>query len=281
MKRFPILSISVLAFLFSCSSANSQSKEDPRHEIHYRAINIDNDDLKIEFENAHSQQVFTHVKLVVTNKTTDFILVKTSEILFKYDFGEYHPDAKGLFSGENLLLGPGEKGARTLKVTGSADFHVEKLTVQLKGFYAIASSGIVEGLHDFQLPPATNVVVSEKLSCSLERIKKETKETEASFNCQYTGKNAIIVNPSKISLKLENGKVFANDNRKTKPSLLFPNEEDKLTVSFHVPAKIVDMQFANMLLQWNDTFTESKPKPVSISDVNLLIDPGLTDGKNR
>ena len=72
----------VLTLLFNISSISSfaQYSEDyPKHENHYSVETIETSDVLIEFENAHSQQTFTTVKLKVTNKTSDYILYKSKK----------------------------------------------------------------------------------------------------------------------------------------------------------------------------------------------------------
>src|SRR6187401_2385702 len=62
---------------------------DPKHENHYSVSPIENDDIKIEFKNAHSQQEFTQVEVDVTNKTSDYIYCKGTEAKFIYAHGTY------------------------------------------------------------------------------------------------------------------------------------------------------------------------------------------------
>ena len=278
-----IILIGVLICSFTLSKAQLKST-DPKHENHYRAKPVDTNDLKIEFEDFHSQQTFTLVKIKVTNKTSDYIVVKPREIVFKYDFGEYYPTVpftSGLFSKETLLLGPRESGSRTLKVTGGDKFHVERLSLEYKGFYKIISASAAIAVQDFQLPPSVNSVSGGPFKCSLDKLKKETKESEISFKCSYEGSDVGILDPDKVTLKLENGNEYVNDTRKGKVLLLFNGEDEKLTASFHVAARVTDMQFANMWLVWKNTFSESKMTAIQLPPSEFTLDPGLTEGKNR
>ena len=58
------------------------------------------------------------------------------------------------------------------------------------------------------------------------------------------------------------------------------NYTKKIKAVFKVPAKITDMQFANMEIDWKNTFTESKLVPIALPAQNFEIDPGMTEGKN-
>jgi hypothetical protein len=254
---------------------------DPKHENHYQATPVDTDEVSISFSDAHSQQEFTTAKIKVMNKTSDYILFKTNESAFKYDFGEYHPSVGGFFRGSKMMVAPKDSDTRILKVTGGSKFHVESLTLVLNGFNRVSSEGKVADAPDFKLPAAVNDFKAGAFKCSLEKIKKETKETEVTFKCVYQGNDIGIVDPSKITLKLENGQEYANDNRKSKAELVLPGEDVNFTASFHVPGKITDMQFANMLLVWKNTFTESKIVPITVGTSTLTIDPGMTEAKNK
>jgi hypothetical protein len=254
---------------------------DPKHENHYQVKPVETDDVLVEFSDAHSQQEFTHVKIKVTNKTPDYILYKTDQSTFKYDFGDYHPTVGGLFRSSKMMVSPKDSDTRILKATGSTKFHVESLMLKLDGFHKVSAEGKTQEGPDFKLPAAVNEFKAGAFKCTLEKVKKETKETEVSFKCIYQGNDVGLVNPSRITLKLENGQEYANDNKKNKVDLLLPGEETKLVASFHVPGKVTDMQFANMLLVWKDTFMESKIVPINVGTANFVFDPGMTDGKNK
>jgi hypothetical protein len=180
-----------------------------------------------------------------------------------------------------MVVGPKDSDTRVLKVTGDSKFHVESLTVILNGFNRVSADGKIQDAPDFKLPAATNDFKAGNFKCSLEKVKKETKETEVSFTCTYQGSDVGVINPSKITLKLENGQEYANDNKKDKAELLLPGEDAKVKASYHVPGKITDMQFANMLLIWKDTFSESKIVPITVGTASFEFDPGMTEGKNK
>jgi len=63
--------------------------------------------------------------------------------------------------------------------------------------------------------------------------------------------------------------------------MLADGESDKFNYYYEIPASIVDMQFANMQVVWKDTFRESEIVPMSAQSVEMVIDPGMTDGKNK
>jgi hypothetical protein len=272
-----------IALLTIGFEASAQRKnDDPKHENHYRKVKAESPEFTIEITEAHSQQEFTLVKMQITNKTDDFLYFKGAEPLLRYEFGEYHPTGGGgLFKGLNIVIDPHSSESQTLKVTGGNNFHVEKFSVLMDGFYRVSANGKVQEGEPFQLPPSVNDFKAGSFSCNLDKIKKETKETSVTFKFQYQGTQMGILQPGKITLKLENGQEYANDNRKERNQLLHSGENGKFNATFHVPGKVTDMQFANMQLIWKSTFSESEMIKLEPLTIDLELDPGLTEGKNK
>ncbi len=274
--------ISTLAVICCCISlVNAQlSPSDPKHENHYNVAPYENDDIKIDFKNAHSQQEFTLVELNITNKTSDYIYVKGAETKFIYDHGSYHPKGT-MLSKINFSIDPLKSESKTLKVTGDNKFHVDKLKLELNGFYRVKANGIVIKAENFQLPAAKNSFTAGDCNCSLEKSKQTTKQTEAEFKCVYMGKKVAFVDPTKLSVKLKDGQEFANNNHKDTKEVLMPGDDIKFTAIFNIPGKIADMQFSVLSINWNDTFSESEMVPVKTGTVDFIYDPDVTLLKNK
>jgi hypothetical protein len=274
--------LSLCALLLASTQIYAQRKvTDPKHENHYAVQPIETDEVSVSFTDSHSQQEFTATKIKVANKTNDYILFKTNEATFKYEFGDFHPSVGGFFRSAKMTVLPKDSDTRVLKVTGGKNFHVENLTLDLSGFYRVAAEGKTQAAEDFKLPASVNEFKAGNFKCSLEKIKKETKETEVFFKCTYQGNDVGIVDATRITLKTENGQEYANDNKRAKIELLVPGEEITISAAYHVPGKVTDMQFANMLLVWKNTFMESKIVPITVGTASFTLDPGMTEAKNK
>ena len=275
MKK-SVITLSIVAMCVVTYFGQAQTNDDPRHENHYKKIApVQTDELTIEFSNAHSQADFTLVKAKITNKTSDYIFFEPSEVVFKYEHGEFSPK-----SGIVKIKPKGSK-SKTLKVTGDNRFHVESLSIALKGFYRISVKGKVQEAPDFRLPAEQNTFTAGNFECNLLKVSQETQKTAAQFQYTYNGDKVGIVDPSKLVVRIENGTEYANANRKSKINLLEPGDSKKFTAWFLIPGKILDMQFATMYIVWKDTFIESSKIPISTPSVNFVLDPGLTEGKNN
>ena len=279
-----LLSPFIYTFILSFFVVNAYSQrkpDDPKHENHYSVQPISTDKVTLDFVSSQSQQEFTLTKIKITNKTEDYLIFKTSEARFKYEFGEFKP-AGGLFKSENVKIAPKDDKSVTLKAAGEAkNYHVSKLTFIPNGISSVSLNGKVQEAADFKLPAASNDVIAGTFKCTVDKIDKETKETKASFKCIYNGNAVGIVDANQIVVKIKSGQEFVNENREDKPLLLFPGDDFKIVAKFHVPGKTEDMQFANMDIVWKGTFKESKMEPIELKPAEFILDQGLTDGKNK
>ena len=273
-----------ICFTLAAFSAFAQRPvTDPKHENHYSVKTIDTPEYTIEFSNAHSQQTFTLVKIKITNKTNDYLLYKSNETVFKY--GSTDVPVKGgggMFGKESIYIEPKGIETKTLKVSsGMSNFHVESLKAELKGFYRVSAKGTVVPAANFQLPASKNDFTAGPFECSLLKSKQETGETSAKFNCVYQGDNVAIVSPAKLNVLTKGDQKYANDNRKDKTKLLEPKDDYKFEAVFHIEGKILDMQFATLFIEWNDTFSESKAVPLSSNTADFVLNPEETLLKNK
>jgi hypothetical protein len=133
---------------------------------------------------------------------------------------------------------------------------------------------------DFMLPASVNQFTVGDFTIELVNISKKTQETAVKFKVTYTGNGMGLVDPKNLGVKLESGQVFANDKR-DKGIVLAKGESDTFTALFHIEGRIADMQFANMQIVWNDTFKNAELKKIDGTTLNLVLDPGMTAGKNK
>ncbi|MBN4062012.1 MAG: hypothetical protein COA57_08140 [Flavobacteriales bacterium] len=268
----------LLLFIAFASNCFSQKPNDPKHENHYRVIpTINTDELSIDFADQHSQMEFTKMKIKITNKTDDFIVFKMGENDFIYEHSTFNPKEK------MVIIDPKESISKTLSVNGDTRFHVEKFELKLKGFYRAPLNGDVHNAENFKLPPESNGFSAGpfKVTHKSKALKKESRITNAKFKCTYSGQHIGLVNPYKLKVKLEDGQQFPNMNDNIKTKLLLPGKSYGFNTVFKISTKIIDMQFANMEINWNDMFVESKLSKLEDISVSFELDPGKTAGKNK
>lgn len=262
------------------SSALAQKDKhapNPKHVNYYRAVNnVTTDALVLDIKDAVSKMEYMKFRVKYSNKTPDFIRIAAAETEFAIDGKAYSPKDRVFF------LDPFDSSTKTLQVDGGgADYHVERLDVNFKGFSRIPSKGKVVDAEGFLLPAAKNSITAGDFEVNMKNLIKETKRTYVAFEVTYNGSDYGIVDQSKISVRTEDGQVFASVQSKSKVEVLGPGEKTTLRATFEIQPHIADMQFANLTVLWNDCFQVSKAAPFNVPSVSFEIDPGLTAGKNK
>lgn len=252
------------------------------HENHYEVKTIETPELTVEFEDAHSQQTFTIVKLKITNKTSEYIVYRVNESVFKYDFGHEYALPKaglglGLLSGNTILIKPKSTEIKTLKVSGSGNHHVENLKLVLNGFYKLSATGVVVAVPDFALSADNAAFTAGGFQFSLVKSKQQFYKTTVRFNCTYTGSGYGIVNFARSAIAAKNNKYYPNENVKDKTDILEPGDHQDFTVE----AQVYDSQNPAGRIVWNNTFAESTPIPLGVGVAKLLFDETVTYLKNK
>jgi hypothetical protein len=276
-KRNSILTLIVLLLGINISFA--QDVNDPKHENHFKKIeNIENEYFKIEINDAHAQQAFCQMKLKVTNKTKDYILIYPEEMVFNLKQGSFSPEPKR--GGSAIIIAPHKNKSFTAKVAKETNYHVEQFTIEIKGFYLVST--YIEGLptEKFQLPANKNHFETGNFKVSLSDSKQVTKETVAKFACTYQGDKIGIIDASRLMVTTEKGD-YANAYRKSKVLLMQKGDKEKFVAKFEIEGRVLDMQFATMHIDWKDTFKEADKEPLESYKINFELDPELTAAKNK
>ncbi|PCH97156.1 MAG: hypothetical protein COB85_02950 [Bacteroidetes bacterium] len=250
----PIITLSSVMLLLLMETQLYAQEMDAKHEYHYKQLDpVETDKFRIEISDAHSQTAFTLMKVKITNKTSDFLIFKPTEVLFKYDHGDVKHE------GKDIILKPRESHSRTIKVTGGVQFHVENLSVIFDCFYLLPADKEVIAAPDFQLPGPINEFNASGFHVTMKKLDKQTQETVVNFIIKYQGNDYGIITSGKTSVKLDDGREFASTaGKKMKTSVLLPGNKKKLMISYTVPGRTADMQLVNMTILWRNTFVESK-----------------------
>jgi hypothetical protein len=267
--------VSLVAFITTESFA--QKKDDSKYTNYFKdPETVEGKQIVLEMRDGVSRFDFLKFRTKFTNNTNDFILVNPSKFTVKVNGVSVHPREK------TFILDPNESNGKTIDVKEGASFATDEFDVQLAGFERIPVDGEVERMPDFQLPASTNVIKSGNFEINLKNLKQETDETWARFEIKYKGDGYGIIDASRISVKTESGQQFANDDRKSNTILLEKGESKTVNAIFHIPVKVVDMQFATLLVQWGESMVETKAVPFELEEtVTFVLDEMLTNEKNK
>ena len=268
-------------FLFAaltalCLTANAQDKPyKAKHRFFYAPVSGRTGGVTIEISDAVGELTLLKFKLKVINKTGDYLFVDPSR--FKLRMG----DALASFKEKPFVVRPFEDASKVLDATGAASYQHEAPVLDFAdGIQSAPGKGRTTAMDDFKLPAAQNSVSAGPYSVNLKDLVKETDKTTANFTVQYTGSAVGVVDPSRIGVRIPAGQVFANEKSKSKPVLLDPGGTDNFKVVAVIPGKIVDMQFAELTVLWNDAFTETAKSPFSVEPITFPVDQERTKKEN-
>lgn len=260
------------------SSVQAQKKGDDKYTHYFKDVEeaIESKAVVVELTNGISRKDFLKFKAKYINNTSDFLLVDPSKTKITIGSEELSPSEKA------FILDPNDKKSKTIDLKDGADFMVESFEVAPEGFAIISTDGTPAKMPDFQLPAAVNNIEAGNFEVNLKRLKQETKETWAKFEVKYVGDDYAIVDPSRISIRIESGQQYANDFSKSKTILLEKGDKKTIDAVFHIPAKVVDMQFATMFVQWGECMVETKAEPFELDEsATFEFDETLTNEKNK
>ena len=230
----------------------------------------------MEFSNGVSRLDMLKFKTKFTNNTNDFLLIEPSKFTISTDGVEHNPNEK------TFILDPNEKKSKTIDLKEGENLLVNEFEVAVTGFSRISLDGTPVQMVQFRLPATENVKKAGNFEVNLKNLKQETKETWARFEIKYKGDDYAIIDPSRISVLTEAGEKYANDDRKSKTILLEKGDSKTINAIFHIPAKVVDMQFAKLFVQWGECMIETKAVPFDVDEsVTFELDEALTADKNK
>ena len=273
MKQFFLFAVIAA---FATPNAFSQKKGD-KYTHYFKDVEepIESKAVNVELINGVSRTEFLKFKAKFINNTSDFLAVDPSKMTLTLGAIDLNPSEKA------FILDPGDKKSKTIDVKEGADFLVDNFDVAPEGFAIISTDGTPIEMPDFQLPAAVNNLEAGNFEINLKRLKQETKETWAKFEVKYVGEDYGIVDPSRISIRIESGQQYANEFSKSKTILLEKGDKKTIDAVFHIPARVVDMQFATMFIQWGETMSETKAEPFELDETaTFYLDDELTKEKN-
>jgi len=258
-------SLSFMALLCLTVSAFSQSRG---HENRYKQLPpIETPEYTLAITDAHSQTSFTLFRATFTNKTSDYLVYSQGDVVFNYDHGKF-PQSERLF-----IVKPKSRLVRTIKATGGDKFHVDKLTVDLNCYARLATTGTHEKVPNFVIATTSNKEFDAgNFHLKVLKITKETRETYALFEVEYTGSDFGVVDPRKLMVKLDDGQEFEN-YKHLRLRILKPGQKMKIGTVFRIPVKTADMHKVNLELVWKETFVESKAVKLAKQTLVLEMDP--------
>lgn len=272
MKKIVLVSLAV------CMACTAIAQKEVKYEkLYYKDLKSETGDLTIIVDNAVSTDGETKFKLKIINKTPDYIIYKPEESKFVINGKEQKPSEKW------LIISPNESDYRIINLKGTGYNLVKSYSFVLDGLYKVSSSAKGIAAPDFKLPPAQNEFKADNFTCTLGKLTKESDKTEAKFKCAYNGNKIGFIFPNKVSVKMPDGSERANAKSKSKAIMLLKGESDDITLKWErmEGGKAMDMQKVDMIIKWNESFSEVDPEKMKSETLELAFDEAMSNEKNK
>jgi len=265
----------LLLLFFILSISCSTFAQDKYKKIFYKDQSIENMDVKITLTDAVAVPGGLKFRLTITNKTTDYILFKPTECEFRTKSGNMKPVEK------SLMIKPMNKEAIVLDMKAPQNMVTDDFRFMMDGFYRIGLDGRSIPVAEFKLPATVNDFKAEDFTVKLDKVKKETASSYVKFIVAYTGKGIGIIDQKKITVKMPDGKEYANYND-DRPLIMEPGTSDNFASGWKdLPAAAGDMQKVEMLVQFNEVFRETIPVKIPSLELRVLFDEPASNEKGK
>lgn len=215
-------------------------------------------------------------KLQLKNLSKEWLVYRAQE-------GKFLLDGKEYGANEHLLVvGPGEEKSRVIRTTFSDPTKLRAFSFSLKGI-SFGNLKAVKIEESFKLPAVTNELSDPPVLINLLKASKTTGKTDVKFSVKNMGSNVLLGFPSRVTVKMPDGKSYATENKKDSYFIIDTNETEDLSAQWlRMPGGAEnDMQLVDMYIEFNEVFQEIQTKPVDAVKVNLQWNEALTKEKAK
>jgi hypothetical protein len=268
MKKFSLL----LSFIFFVNFTNAQNYK----RLFYKPQTIENNDIKIMIEDAVATPSGVKFKVIIFNKTNDYVIYKPYESVFKIGGKNYNPNEKW------LVIRPNDEDSKVVDLKGSEYMVAQNFNFLMEGLYKFSTEVKGVSTPEFKLPSAQNNIKAGGFDLELRKSKKTTAKTDAVFLVKYVGEKIGVFEPNKVTMKMADGKEYANYLSNRKPIVFDKGMQDEIIVAWkEIPSSSGDMQKQDMFIIWHEAFKEITPDKIVPLTLTVMFDEELTKLKNK
>ncbi|MDP1744095.1 MAG: hypothetical protein Q8L90_00875, partial [Bacteroidota bacterium] len=160
---------------------------------------------------------------------------------------------------------------------------IKSYSFVLDGLYKVSTANAGISVPDFRLPASQNEFKVGAFSCSMVKLYKESDATDVKFKCAYNGDKIGFVSPAKVAVKMPDGHeyaavkvgLFAN----LKPIMLMKGQDETFNLHWErmEGGSAMDMQKVEMMIKWNETFTEASQEKIKAETIELQFDEEVSN----
>ncbi len=269
MKKI-IIAVSVALTMFTSTQAQNKTYA----KLAYTVAPVESEGLTISGSDAVSTEKETKFKLKIKNNSADYIIFKPEESKFIINGKEMKPSEKW------VVIAPNEDDWKVINLKGAGFNSVTSYSYVLEGLYKVSSNTKGIETPDFRLPVNKNDFKTGNFNVSLNKVSKETEATALKMDVTYNGDKIGFVFPDKAGVKMPDGNEYATvKSRKSAAIMLTKGKSDSFTLNWdrmQAKGKTMDMQFAEMLVKWNDAFAEVAPEQMKPVILQMVINEAIS-----
>lgn len=274
-KSLTLLLISVCTLNLMAQKDAKAPKKKKFEKVFYKDFKIETDEYSAEISNVISVATEAKFKLVLKNKTADFLIFDASQCVLKIGGNALTPKDKF------ITIEPFESKSRTISALGKDLNTFFEYEFTLAGVQRVIPSGADITAPAFKLPVSNNDFQAGPFHAQLKNHKKESGDSFVKYDVQYKGNKVGFITPSKINVLMPDGNTYANTDSKGKTFLLFPGDSEKFYASWSkMPGgRLNDMQLVEMIINFPGVFAEGEAKNLEAKVANIVWDEALTTAK--
>jgi hypothetical protein len=270
-----IIAVSSLNILFA-------QKEVKFTKLFYKDMKVENNDVVISVDNAVSTEGETKFKLKITNKTNDFVIYKPEESKFIINGKESKPSEK------SKTIKPNDSDWMIINLKGPGYNGVKSYSFLIEGLYKISANqkGIVTP--DFRLPVTKNDFNTGNFTVKVNKLSKESDATALKLDITYNGDKIGVVNAEKAGVLMPDGNEYAAVKptgllAKSGPVLMKKGETESVSLNWNrmEGGKAMDMQKVEMMVKFNEMFSEATPEKLKPETLQLEFDEVMSNEKGK
>jgi len=278
MTRITLVALGLVSL-----AAGKTAMDSPDYAHHFQSAPVHAGDVTASASSAFARQNDAKLKVKFDNRSDDFLVVAKNGARISSSAGEYVATNRDGFE----VIDPTSDGRHTFVFEdGGGKLCTLSMVARLDGVFLASGQGEPVQAEPFTLPLSANKVEAGGFLCITKgKVKQETQEAKAKFECTYQGAEgtAGLLDSKAITVAIPDGQAFANESGKP-TKLLLPGEK----ASFEVKNSIirpnphdVDMQLTQLTLLWNDALRTVTMQPVAFPDWEFSLDLDLTAEKNK
>lgn len=245
-------------------------------KVYFKDTTIVTKHYEANFSDIIAYKAEVKFKLQLKNISKEWLVYRSQE-------GSFLIDGSEIVANEHLLvIGPGEQKSRVIRASFTNAAKLRSFTFNLNGLQ-LGALKTVEIKESFKLPTGSNELSDPPVLLNLEKLSKTTGKTDVKFSIKNLGEDVLLGFPSRVSVKMPDGKSYATENKKDSYFIIDANETDHFNAQWlRMPGGSAnDMQLVDMYIEFNEMFQQIKTKPLDKLQVQLNWNEAFTKEKAK